>query len=104
MAIRKQGQLAKPQVAEIDPKFTKRGGESTLPYGRKSTQQGEGVDVRPGTYDRNEMNPQEEQDYPSGVKGHLRSMEEQISYRTHGANGNQVRNGSSALAPHDKDT
>lgn len=62
--------------------------EENLPYGKKGYEQGEGVDVRPGTFDRNTMNPENEEDeYPRQLgrnfdQGHLRSPEDKTSSRS----------------------
>jgi hypothetical protein len=72
---------------EVDPHSVIQGKEGMLPYGRKGTEQGEGVDVRPGTYDRSEINPHDEEDeYPRQLpknfpQGHLRNPQDQTSTR-----------------------
>lgn len=71
----------------VDPRFAMPGQESPLHYGRKGYEQGEGVPVQPGTFDRNQIDPDaEEEEFPrkrgrNFPSGHIRSDEDLISDR-----------------------
>jgi hypothetical protein len=86
MAIKIKLKRATKDLGE-DSKFKKPAPESTIIYGRKSSEQGEGIPPQPGTFDRNAIDPSDVEDEfprqrPKGWdQGHLRSPENKISSR-----------------------
>lgn len=77
----------KAKTLDDDPQFAKPAPESTIVYGKKSSEQGQGVPPTPGAYDRNAIDPDDEEDeFPrergrNFSQGHLRSMTNTISAR-----------------------